>query len=93
MLKSVGIVRKLDELGRIVIPKELRMTMDLKVKDPLEIYTSDEFIVLKKYQPACLFCGEADDTRRFHGKNICTKCLTDLANDNEVVHINRAVPF
>ena len=56
-MKSTGIVRKVDELGRIVLPIELRRTLDIDVKDALEIYVEGSQIILKKYEPACVFCG------------------------------------
>jgi len=74
MVKSTGIVRKVDELGRIVLPIELRRTLSIKEKDALEIYVDQEKIILKKYEPACVFCGNADDNQLFHGKNICREC-------------------
>ena len=67
-LKSTGIVRKVDELGRIVLPIELRRTLDIAEKDSLEIYMDGPSIVLKKYQPACIFCDDAKDVIVFHGK-------------------------
>ncbi len=73
-MKSVGIVRKVDELGRIVLPVELRRKFNIDVKDSLEIYTEDNCIVLKKYEPACIFCGDARDVFQFNGKNICPNC-------------------
>ncbi len=60
-LKSTGIVRKVDELGRIVLPIELRRTLDIAEKDSLEIYMDGPSIILKKYQPACIFCDDARD--------------------------------
>ena len=60
-MKSTGIIRKVDELGRIVIPMELRKSMDIKEKDPLEIFTDQGSIVLKKYSNTCVFCGEGED--------------------------------
>ena len=78
LVKSTGIVRKVDELGRIVLPIELRRTLDIAEKDCLEIYMDGESIVLKKYQPACIFCDEADNITVFHGKNICAGCLKAL---------------
>ena len=77
-LKSTGIVRKLDELGRIVLPIELRRTLDIAEKDSLEIYMDGPSIVLKKYQPACIFCDDAKDVIVYHGKNICPKCIKAL---------------
>ena len=77
-MKSTGIVRKVDELGRIVLPIELRRTLDIAEKDSLEIYMDGSSIVLKKYQPACIFCDDAKDVVLFHGKNICPKCIKAL---------------
>ena len=70
-MKSTGIVRKVDELGRIVLPIELRRTMNIDVKDALEIYVDGDQIVLKKYEPSCIFCGNAKDIIHYKGKNIC----------------------
>ena len=79
-MKSTGVVRRLDELGRIVIPIELRRTLDLADRDCLEIFTEGEQIILKKYQPACIFCGEAQDIINYKGKNVCKCCLEDIKN-------------
>ncbi|HEY8418745.1 MAG TPA: AbrB/MazE/SpoVT family DNA-binding domain-containing protein [Limnochordales bacterium] len=77
-MKSTGIVRKVDELGRVVIPIELRRTLQIEQKDALEIYVDGEMIILKKYQPACVFCGNASNIRRFRDKNICVNCLKEM---------------
>ncbi|MCF6459449.1 AbrB/MazE/SpoVT family DNA-binding domain-containing protein [Clostridium sp. Cult3] len=77
-MKSTGIVRKVDELGRVVIPIELRRNLDIEVKDALEIFVDGEHIILKKYAPACIFCGQAKDVTSFKGKNICPACLEEL---------------
>lgn len=77
-MKSTGIVRKLDNLGRIVLPIELRRQLDLKEDDALEIYVDDESIVMKKYAPACIFCGNAKDTVIFQNKKICSECFAKL---------------
>lgn len=77
-MKATGVVRKVDELGRIVIPIELRENFGIKVKDPLEIYVDDEKIILKKYEPACVFCGSAMDTIYFKTKLICQSCLREV---------------
>ena len=74
-MKSTGVVRRVDELGRIVIPIELRRTLDIAEKDALEIYVDGEQIILKKYEPACIFCGDARDVVNYKGKNICKNCL------------------
>jgi AbrB family transcriptional regulator, transcriptional pleiotropic regulator of transition state genes len=77
-MKSTGIVRKVDELGRIVLPKELRDTFDINIKDPLEIFVEGERIILKKYEPSCVFCGNAMNTSYFKGKLICSSCVTEV---------------
>ncbi len=77
-MKSTGIVRKVDELGRIVLPIELRRTLDIGEKDALEIYVDNEQIILKKYTPACIFCSNATDITVYKGKNICGDCLAQL---------------
>ena len=78
-MKSTGIVRKVDELGRIVLPIELRRTLDIEEKDSLEIYVDGSSIVLRKYQPACVFCDDATDVVNFRGKIVCQNCLKELA--------------
>lgn len=78
MMKSTGIVRKVDELGRVVIPVELRRTLRIAEKDALEIYVDEEKIILKKYEPACVFCGNAGETVTFKNKIICHDCINDM---------------
>ena len=77
-MKSTGIVRKVDELGRIVLPIEMRRTLDIGEKDALEIYVEGSSIILKKYKPSCVFCDATKDIVVFRGKNICPKCLREL---------------
>ena len=77
-MKSTGMVRKVDELGRIVIPIEIRQNMDIKVKDSLEIFIDNDTIILRKYQPACIFCGNADNVIYFKDKRICSSCLEKI---------------
>lgn len=77
-MKAVGIVRKLDTLGRIVIPMELRRSFDLKIGDPIEIFVEDGSIILRKYQTCCVFCGEDDGVSKVHGKNVCKACLDKI---------------
>lgn len=83
-MKSTGIVRKVDELGRVVIPIELRRTLGIDEKDSLEIYVDNEKIVLKKYEPACVFCSSADDVQTFKGKLVCKKCVEAMMSN---IHI------
>lgn len=73
-MKSTGIVRKIDDLGRIVLPIELRRVLDIDKDSSLEIYVDNDSIILKKYQPACIFCGSSDDVVQYQGRNICAKC-------------------
>ena len=74
-MKSTGIVRKVDELGRIVLPIELRRTLGIEEKDRIEILVDGESIILRKYQPACIFCDNAKDIINYKGKNICPDCI------------------
>jgi AbrB family transcriptional regulator, transcriptional pleiotropic regulator of transition state genes len=80
IMKSTGIVRKVDELGRVVIPIELRRTLSIGEKDALEIFVEADTIILKKYEPACIFCGQAKGVKNLKGKNICPECLEEMAN-------------
>jgi len=77
-MKSTGIVRKIDELGRIVLPIEIRRTMSLERSDAVEIFVDEEKIILKKYEPSCVFCGNADNVTLFKGKLVCADCLNSL---------------
>jgi len=77
-LKATGIVRKIDELGRIVIPVELRRTMGIDNKDPIEILVDGENVILKRYEPACVFCGNKNNVQRFHGKIVCSECAANM---------------
>ena len=77
-MKSTGIVRKVDELGRIVLPIEMRRTLDIAEKDALEIYVEGSSVILKKYKPSCIFCDSNKDIVTFKGKNVCPKCLREL---------------
>ena len=83
-MKATGIVRKVDELGRVVIPIELRRTLGIAERDALEIYTDEDRIVLRKYEPTCtcIFCGRADDVAPFKGRNICQRCAKELRQEN-----------
>jgi transcriptional pleiotropic regulator of transition state genes len=78
-MKSTAITRKVDELGRIVIPKELRRNLRIEEKDPLEIFVEGEMIILKKYEPACIFCGQAKGVKNLKGKNVCPECIKEIA--------------
>jgi len=77
-MKSTGIVRKVDELGRVVLPVEMRRTLDIKIKDPVEIYAEGESIVLRKYQETCVFCGKGKKLVAFKNKQVCQDCINLL---------------
>lgn len=77
-MKSTGIVRNIDELGRIVIPKEMRKKMDIESSDPIEIYVEGDKIILQKYKNACTFCGSSDSLVSFKGKNVCAECMKEI---------------
>ena len=79
-MKSTGIVRKVDELGRIVIPMELRRTFNIEVKDPLEIYVDENRIILSKFEQACVFCGGTDNMSLFRDKHVCWSCRSQIAD-------------
>jgi len=79
-MKSTGIVRRVDELGRVVLPIELRRTLDIEIRSPLEIYVDGDLIILRKYEPACIFCGEAKDVVNFKDRIICNDCLKELSS-------------
>lgn len=84
-MKSTGIVRKVDELGRVVIPIELRRTLGIEEKDSLEIYTDEDLIILKKYaaSDACIFCGEVDSVTKFKEKNVCAECARQIKDERQ----------
>ena len=77
-MKSTGIIRKVDDLGRIVLPIELRRTLDIAERDELEIFMENDRIVLQKYEPACIFCGSARNVTSFNQKNVCEDCIRKL---------------
>lgn len=79
-MKSTGIVRQIDDLGRIVIPVELRRTLQIDKGDPLEIFIEGDSIILRKYEAACVFCGNVKDIVTFKDKNVCSHCLAQIAN-------------
>ncbi|NLB79488.1 MAG: AbrB/MazE/SpoVT family DNA-binding domain-containing protein [Clostridiaceae bacterium] len=77
-MKATGMIRSLDQLGRIVIPIELRRVLDIAIGDGLEFYSDESTIVLKKYEPACIFCDNAKDITVYRGKNVCGECYSEL---------------
>jgi len=79
-MKSTGISRKLDSLGRIVLPKELRRLQDMQENTEIEIYTEGDYIVLKKIESTCVFCGSTETLLKYKDKNICKACLSGIEN-------------
>lgn len=77
-MKATGVVRKIDELGRVVLPKSIRDNLKIEEKDPLEIYVEDDLIILKKFETSCTFCGETKDIEFYRTKPICACCRADL---------------
>jgi transcriptional pleiotropic regulator of transition state genes len=78
-MKSTGIVRKVDELGRVVLPIELRKTLHIDVKDPLEIFVDEDKVILKKYEPADIFDGSMEDLIEYKGKKVSKKSIMEMA--------------
>lgn len=78
MKLSTGIVRRVDELGRIVIPKEMRKALDIDQKDPIDISIEGSSIILRKYENRCVFCGAIKPAIRHNGKLMCSKCLKEI---------------
>ena len=79
-MKATGIVRRVDDLGRVVIPKEIRRIYNISECDSMEIYTDNDRIILKKYVPsnACVFCGGADNTVTLDNKHVCMQCAIKI---------------
>lgn len=79
LMKGTSIVRKVDHLGRIVLPKELRDLLDIQPHDGVEIFVNNSSIILQKYNPCCIFCGNIDDLFYFREKIICKDCVSETA--------------
>ena len=77
-MKSTGIVRNIDELGRVVVPKEIRTKMGIANTDPVEIYVEGDKIILTKYTPVCHFCGSDNSVVDYKGKKICQSCINEI---------------
>ena len=77
-MRDTGIVRRVDELGRIVIPMELRRTLGINVKDPIAIYTEGDRIILEKFKDSCALCGSETDVTRVKDRALCAKCVGDI---------------
>jgi len=79
-MKSTGITRKVDELGRIVIPIGLRRRLNIEEKDALKIFVNEDSIILKKDEPTCVFCDKVKNVMTYKGKPLCKNCITDIMN-------------
>lgn len=77
-MKSTGVIRNIDELGRIVVPKEIRKHLGIESTDPVEIFVDGDRILLRKYEPCCCFCGSSEGVIDFKGKKICRACLYEI---------------
>lgn len=77
-MKSTGIIRKVDELGRIVLPIEIRRTLDIEERDELEIFMDNDQIVLQKFEPSCIFCSSSQGLVSYRGKNVCQQCIRNI---------------
>ncbi len=82
-MKSTGMVRRVDELGRVVVPKEIRKKLNIDERDPLEIYVDGRSIVLKKVEHTCVFCGNDKNLIKYKDKLICQNCLNELNSNHE----------
>ena len=82
-MKSTGIIRRVDELGRVVIPIELRNQFGINEKDPIEIYVDGSSIILKKFAPNCIFCGDDKNLNKYKDKLICKKCINKISGINK----------
>ena len=80
MIKSTGFTRKVDELGRIVLPMELRNKLGIMDKEQIEILVDGSSIILRKYNPNCIFCGNSKDLLSYNNKLVCSKCKSKIAN-------------
>ena len=77
-MKSTGIVRNIDELGRLVIPKEIRDEKGFVKNTPVEIFVEDDAVIVKKYVPVCRFCGCGDKLTVYLDQNVCHGCIEKL---------------
>ncbi len=81
-MRPTGIVRKVDDLGRIVLPIELRRTLDIAERDELEIYLDDDKVVMRKYEPSCVFCASTRNLTQYRGKSVCGQCIQAMKKED-----------
>jgi len=82
-MKSTGIVRQIDDLGRVLIPKELKKVTKLKEGDSIKFFVKDEDIIIRKYDPGCIFCGSIDNNFEYQHITICKECYEKMGNEVE----------
>jgi transcriptional pleiotropic regulator of transition state genes len=87
-MKATGIVRKVDQLGRVVIPKELRKILNIEEGTPLEIFVNEDEIILRKYAPGCNCCDETENLTTVYGISLCIKCLREFNKANKILNLN-----
>ena len=80
MKRSAGVVRNIDKQGRAIVPLELRQLLGINLLDPLEFFIEDDRIIMRKYEPACVFCMEENNNKRYRGKQICETCIAMIKN-------------
>ncbi|MFC5652366.1 AbrB/MazE/SpoVT family DNA-binding domain-containing protein [Paenibacillus solisilvae] len=78
-MKPAGVVRKVDQLGRIVLPKSLRKRYQMNEGDPVEILVQGDHIILERYRPRCVFCGSMEEVRDFKERSLCSACITEMS--------------
>lgn len=81
-MKTLGLVRKVDTLGRIVVPIEVRRMLDIDIHDPVEMFMEGDAVIVKKYSPHCIFCGKSDDITEYKGKRICRRCMKEIVYES-----------
>lgn len=77
-MKPIGVVRKVDQLGRIVLPKSLRKRYEMNEGDPVEILVQGDHIILEKFKPRCVFCANDEKVGNYLGRHVCTNCMNEL---------------
>ena len=80
-MKSTGIVRRIDELGRVVLPVDMRRALGLEIRDPVEVFVNENAIIIRKYQPSCIFCGSEKGIELFRNKPLCSECRRQLRDE------------
>ncbi|MCM1226062.1 MAG: AbrB/MazE/SpoVT family DNA-binding domain-containing protein [Clostridium sp.] len=77
-MKNTGVCKTIDDLGRIVLPKEIRKNLGFDIRSSVELYVEDDRLIIKKAEESCIFCGSSDDLTEFKEKNVCQKCINTM---------------